>query len=66
MMRRQKRFGLRLNQSEREGLKKLAEFEGLTEAATMRRLLRQAIKDLLASAQAERELREEAANVEAA
>jgi len=35
MMKRSKRFGLRLNQAEREGLTRLAEIEGLSEAATL-------------------------------
>lgn len=40
-------FGLRLNQAERETLARLAEAEGLSESATLRRLLRRAVKDLV-------------------
>ena len=50
---RQKRFGLRLSQTERDGLARLAEAEGLSEAATLRQLLRQAIKALRVDLQSE-------------
>ena len=51
MTKRSRRFGLRLSQAEREGLTRLAEIEGLPEAATLRRLLRQAIKTMPADPQ---------------
>lgn len=45
-MRRTERFGLVLSTSEREGLRYLAEMEGLAEADVLRRLLRLAINGL--------------------
>lgn len=44
--RRTERFGLALSQPEREGLRYLAEREGLAEADVLRRLLRTAISEL--------------------
>ena len=44
--RRTERFGLVLSQSEREGLRYLAEIEGVAEADVLRRMLRLAINDL--------------------
>ena len=44
------RFGLVLSQPERDGLRYLAETEGLAEADVIRRLLRLAINDLQAEA----------------
>jgi hypothetical protein len=44
--RRTERFGLVLSLQERNGLRMLAEMEGLAEADVMRRLLRLAIGDL--------------------
>lgn len=43
---RTERFGLVLTPPEREGLRYLAELEGLAEADVLRRLLRMAINDL--------------------
>ncbi len=43
---RTERFGLVLSPAEREGLRSLAEMEGLAEADVLRRLLRIAISDL--------------------
>jgi hypothetical protein len=43
---RTERFGLVLTTPEREGLRYLAEMEGLAEADVLRRLLRTAINDL--------------------
>lgn len=45
-LRRTERFGLVLSTPEREGLRYLAEMEGLAEADVLRRLLRLAINDL--------------------
>ena len=45
-LRRTERFGLALSQPERDGLRYLAEAEGLAEADVLRRLLRNAINDL--------------------
>lgn len=44
--RRTERFGLALSPVEREGLRYLAEMEGLAEADVLRRLLRLALHDL--------------------
>lgn len=44
---RTERFGLVLTAPEREGLRYLADLEGLAEADVLRRLLRMAINDLL-------------------
>ncbi|MER2598989.1 MAG: hypothetical protein ABTQ73_05675 [Caldilineales bacterium] len=44
--RRTERFGLALSQSERDGLRYLAEVEGLAEADVLRRMLRTAINEL--------------------
>jgi hypothetical protein len=44
--RRTERFGLALSEPEREGLRYLAELEGLAEADVLRRMLRRAINDL--------------------
>mgnify|MGYP001239201520 CR=1 FL=1 len=44
--RRTERFGLALSESEREGLRYLAEVEGLAEADVLRRMLRNAINEL--------------------
>lgn len=44
--RRTERFGLVLSPPEREGLRYLAEMEGLAEADILRRLLRLALHDL--------------------
>ena len=46
MQPRTERFGLVLSQPERDGLRYLAEMEGLAEADVIRRLLRVAINDL--------------------
>ena len=45
-LRRTERFGLALSQPERDGLRYLAEAEGLAEADVLRRLLRNAINEL--------------------
>jgi len=42
-----KRFGLRLSEIEQDGLTCLAEIEGLSEAATLRQLLRYAIREII-------------------
>ena len=44
--RRTERFGLALSEPEREGLRYLAEMEGLAEADVLRRMLRRAINEL--------------------
>ncbi len=44
--RRTERFGLALTEPEREGLRILAEMEGLAEADVLRRMLRMAISEL--------------------
>ncbi len=44
--RRTERFGLALSEPEREGLRYLAELEGLAEADVIRRMLRMAINSL--------------------
>ena len=49
---RTERFGLVLTPPEREGLRYLADLEGLAEADVLRRLLRMAINDAPAGAQA--------------
>ena len=51
-MRREIHFGLRLNKAERAALARLAEAEGLSESATLRRLLRRAVRELTATAAA--------------
>jgi hypothetical protein len=43
---RTERFGLALSPPERDGLRALAELEGLAEADVLRRMLRQAINNL--------------------
>ena len=50
---RTERFGLVLSQPERDGLRYLAEMEGLAEADVIRRLLRVAINDLPADSKQE-------------
>lgn len=45
-IRRTERFGLALSQPEREGLRYLAEMDGLAEADVLRTLLRRAINQL--------------------
>lgn len=45
-LRRTQRFGLALSEPEREGLRYLAEMEGLAEADILRRMLRNAINEL--------------------
>ena len=49
---RTERYGLALSQPEREGLRYLAEMEGLAEADVIRRWLRPAINDLPPEVQA--------------
>ena len=46
LTRRTERFGLSMSPQERDGLRLLAEIEGLAEADVLRRLLRMAINDL--------------------
>lgn len=41
MQKRSKRFGLRLNQTELDALNRLSEWQGLSAAATLRRMLRE-------------------------
>ena len=45
-LRRTERFGLALSEPERDGLRYLAEMEGLAEADILRRMLRNAINEL--------------------
>ena len=51
MQRRVKRVGLLLTPEEKMALARLAETEGLSEAATLRRLLHRAMKELYADAE---------------
>ena len=47
-LKRTERFGLMLSAEEREGLRELSEAEGLSEADVLRRLLRAALRNVVA------------------